>query len=71
VATDGSVWAIARSETLVRINPLTNRIVAALSLKQTVDWLAVGDGAAWVGSPYGSSGFTEIIRVDLRAMQGT
>ena len=46
----GAVWAIARDRTLVRIDPQTDRVTAAVTLKRIVADVAVGDRSVWVGT---------------------
>jgi len=63
----GTLWAIASAEgearTLVRLDPTTREIVAAIPL-DVVPWgVSVGDGAAWVLPLEGDA----ILKVDVRS----
>lgn len=62
----GAVWVIARDHTLLRIDPRSNSVTAALSFKRPVADVAVGDGSVWVGA---DDKPTVIDRIDPRALR--
>ncbi len=64
----GSVWVIANSTTLLRIDPVTNRPVASLTFATRVGSIGLSDGSIWVGSDGGNPAYT-IYRVNPQAMR--
>ena len=63
---DGAVWAIANKSTLLRIDPRTNRVTAALTLHRPIANVGVGDDSVWVASDGGD--VFQIDRIDPYAL---
>jgi hypothetical protein len=64
------VWTIARDHTLLRIDPHSNAVTAAVTFKRPVADVAVGGGSVWVGADVDPTVDPLVIdRLDPRALE--